>query len=266
MARIKCTMTTYSCPHCGRVLKQEGDTTLLWIFLMIFTMFIPLFWIIGNCILNAIFKYDSVELGSPFIICPRCGNKVKMGKKNEWGLLTKVEKLDWAFRNKMKVCYVLGGTSLFCLIIPLFGAWQSSHQTDRTIAIVMLIIAILSIGIIGFIYYLRNKTYCLDYIIVSESDYSLIQESWNRLHKIEPLLTETETIKISTTGEIIRPQIKNEQVIQKNNIIEINETNKEGNIIKKLNNENKNKIIETKIEEKTKNSNKKRIIIIKKKK
>lgn len=212
---MRYTVTTSSCPHCGKVLKRKSSFSILGLFLMFSTLFTAMFWVIGIIVLNDIFKYESVKLGSPFIICPRCGNKVITGEATEWGLLSKEDKRNWAFRNKMRLCYVLSGTVLFCLIIPLFGAWQSTHQSDRTVAIIMLMVAILSICIIGFILHLRKKSYNEEYITVSEGDYKLISESWKRLHKIEPLLYETESIKVSTTGKIVKPPIQKEQNIQK---------------------------------------------------
>lgn len=172
-----------------------------------------------------------------------------------------------ALGKKMRLCYVLSGTILFCLIIPLFGAWQSTHQSDRTIALVMLIIAILSICIIGFMFYLRKKSYNEEYITVSESDYYLIKESWKRLHKIEPLLSETESIKISTTGEFVKPPIQKEQNTPKSIDNKTKEAKKEDNLIKESINENKNQNLtnDNKTEQKSIDNNKKHVVIIRKK-
>ena len=267
MATIRYTVTTSSCSHCGYVLKRQSSFSILWFLLMICTCFTALFWVIGISILNAIFKYESVKLGSPFITCPRCGSKVITGEANEWGLLSREDKQNWAFRNKMRLCYVLSGTILFCLIIPLFGAWQSTHQSDRTIALVMLIVAILSVCIIGFMFYLRKKSYNEEYITVSESDYYLIKESWKRLYKIEPLLYETESIKISTTGKIVKPPIQKEQNTPKSIHNTTKETPKEDDLINKSINENKNQNLtnDNKNEQKSIDNNKKHVVIIRKK-
>lgn len=212
---IRYTVTTSSCPHCGKVLKRESDFSVLWLLLMVCTCFMALFWVIARAIINSIFKYEYVKMGSPYIECPGCGRKVNTGEAIEWGSLNKDYKRNWAFRNMMRICYTLGGTALFCIIIPLFGAWTSSHESDRTIALVLLFVAIFALAIIGYIYYKRKKSFEEKHIIVSETDYDLIKESWQRLKEINPELQETETIKISGTERLIYPPKKQNAEIAK---------------------------------------------------
>lgn len=205
---IRYTVTTSSCPHCGKVLKRESDFSVLWLLLMVCTCFMALSWVIARAIINSIFKYEYVKMGSPYIECPGCGRKVNTGEAIEWGSLNKDYKRNWAFRNMMRVCYTLGGAALFCIIIPLFGAWTSSHESDRTIALVLLFVAIFALAIIGYLYYKRKKSFEEKYITVSETDYDLIKESWQRLKEINPELQETEIIKISGTERLIHPPKK----------------------------------------------------------
>lgn len=212
---IRYTVTTSSCPHCGKVLKRESDFSVLWLLLMVCTCFMALFWVIARAIINSIFKYEYVKMGSPYIECPGCGRKVNTGEAIEWGSLNKDYKRNWAFRNMMRVCYTLGGAALFCIIIPLFGAWTSSHESDRTIALVLLFVAIFALAIIGYLYYKRKKSFEEKYITVSETDYDLIKESWQRLKEINPELQETEIIKISGTERLIHPPQKQNAEIAK---------------------------------------------------
>lgn len=213
---IRYTVTTSSCPHCGKVLKRESDFSVLWLLLMVCTCFMALFWVIARAIINSIFKYEYVKMGSPYIECPGCGRKVNTGEAVEWGSLNKDYKRNWAFRNMMRVCYTLGGAALFCIIIPLFAAcWTSSHESDRTIALVLLFVAIFALAIIGYLYYKRKKSFEEKYITVSETDYDLIKESWQRLKEINPELQETEIIKISGTERLIYPPKKQSVEIAK---------------------------------------------------
>lgn len=81
---IRYTVTTSSCPHCGHVLKREGYPigTLL---IVLFTGFLALLWYIAIPILNKIFDYESVKMGSPYIRCPHCNGVVKTDEAIEWG-------------------------------------------------------------------------------------------------------------------------------------------------------------------------------------
>ena len=204
---IRYTVTTSSCPHCGHVLKREGYPigTLL---LMVCTAFLALLWFIAIAILNKIFNYESVKVGSPYIRCPNCDNLVKTNEAFEWGSYKTEFKKNWAFRNWMRVCYAVGGLSLFSILMVI-GGLINGKPSDTTPNIVFTIILIFCLAIIGFAYYKRKQYMSDKFVTVSESDYELIKESWRRLKKFEPNEEETVTIKISGSGRIIRPQQSN---------------------------------------------------------
>ncbi|MFA6935854.1 MAG: hypothetical protein WCQ75_00765 [Bacilli bacterium] len=222
---IRYTVTTSSCPHCGHVLKRESDFSILWILLMLGTCFTALFWVIAIAILKSIFKYDGIKMGSPFIKCPNCNKTVKTGEAYEWGSINKEYKRNWAFRNWMRFAYFLGGLALLSLIVVI-GSAINGKPADTAPLVIFLIICIISVLSICGIYYKRKKNLEEDYITVSETDYDLIKESWTRLHNIEPLAYETETIKISGTEKIIKPKIPKEEPIKNSNEKEKIETKK----------------------------------------
>ena len=220
---IKYNVITSKCPHYAKVLKRQSDFSIWWFLLVIGTCFIALFWIIAKAIINAVFKYEYVKMGSPYINCPNCGMKVNMGESSEWGKLNKDKKKNWAFRNKMRACYVLGGLSLFSIIIPLFGFWTSSHSSDRTIAIVLLVVAIVSLFIVGFLYYERKKSLEEEFITVNVNDYDLIKESWRRLKETNPEIKEIETIYVPGIEKVIYPQKEEKKIVEKETKIVLKE-------------------------------------------
>lgn len=207
---IKYTVTTSRCPHCNYVLKYEGFP--IWrMLLVICTAFTALLWYLAISILNSIFNYESIKMGCPYIICPKCHKPVITNEAFEWSEFGQLRKKDWAFRNFMRVCYAFGGLALLSLLIVI-GGLISGKESDKTPTIIFAIILAICLFIVVFIYYKRKKLLEDDFITVSESDYELIKESWQRLREIDPNIEETEIIKISETGEIIKPQPRKDKI------------------------------------------------------
>ena len=256
---IRYTVTTSSCPHCGRVIKQTSDFSFAWLLLMIFTAFMALFWVIGIAIIRAVFKNEILKMGSPLIDCPHCGRKINTGEKTEWADFDTLQKKSWSYKTLIRLCYALSGTILFCIIIPLFGAWTSKHESDVIIAIVLLVIAIISLGIIGFIFYKWKKYLESEIIVVSQSNYDDIKESWKRVHQIAPLLVDNDTYMISETKQIIKPTTNAQKTI-----VEEKPKLENLSIFEEFSDDTQEEVIAEK--DKSTNSNKKHIITIKKNK
>ena len=147
---------------------------------------------------------------------------------------------------------------LFSIIIPLFGPWTSKHETDVIIAIVLLVIAIISLGMIGFIFYKWKKYLESEIIVVSQSNYDDIKESWRRVHQIAPLLVENDTYMISETKQIIKPTTNTQKTI-----VEEKPKIENLSIFKEFSDDTQEVMAE---KNKSTNSNKKHIITIKKNK
>lgn len=172
-----------SCPNCGKVLKTENE--LSYILLTIITAFTYLIWLWGASILEKIFKYNLVKMGSPIKPCPKCGVLVNMQDKKEWGELTLLQKKSWAFRRYLTISKVLTFFALLCAV-----------------CVVTIFFAPIFILPIYFIYCKWQKHLNSNEIIISSSDYALIEESCKRLQINNPI-TETSKLRIKETGEII---------------------------------------------------------------
>ncbi|MBE5750575.1 MAG: hypothetical protein E7346_06900 [Clostridiales bacterium] len=165
------------------MLKTENE--LSYILLTIITAFTYLIWLWGTSILEKIFKYDLVKMGSPIKPCPKCGVLVNMQDKKEWEELTLLQKKSWAFRRYLATSKVLTFFALLCAVF-----------------VVTIFFAPIFILPIYFIYRKWQKHLNSNEIIISISDYSLIEESCKRLQINNPI-TETSKIRIKETGEII---------------------------------------------------------------
>ena len=198
MARF--TYTVSSCPHCGKQLDNSAWKQLGFVFLILGTMFTAFCWIIGIVIINKIFDYEKFNIGKPYYNCPYCGNKIK-SENIEWIELNKQYKKVWTFRHLIKWCYALSGVVLFGLVVPLIsGMWS----TEQDVAQVFLIISIICAAIIAYIYY-RWKNYRETKIyVVTDNDYDTIKNSWIRSTKLNPKLTESDSIKIWGTDRTIK--------------------------------------------------------------
>lgn len=203
---IRYTVTTSSCPHCGHVLKREGYPIGI-LLLMICTAFLALLWYIAIPILNKIFNYESVKMGSPYIRCPHCNKLVRTNEAFEWGSFKTEYKKNWAFRNWMRTCYALGGLALFSLFIVIMSA-INNKPGDVPPIIIFSIILVICLAVIGFAFYKRKQYTNDNFITVSEADYEEIKASWRRLKSQESDAYEKDTIKISSTGKVIKPSIQ----------------------------------------------------------
>ncbi|MCQ2564755.1 MAG: hypothetical protein MJ152_02720 [Clostridia bacterium] len=199
------------CPHCKCVLERNGGGLEAFgiILLTVALVGIPICWFLAKFLLNALFNYEKVKMGNPCIECPSCHNLVRTNEFKEWGFLNAKQKRDWAFSNWMILVYICGILLIFGILFPLLiGLWSSTHNSDHVIAIVCSIAAGISFIIICAVLYLRKKRLAEEYITVNEEDYSMIKKSYSRLKSEDPNFIETDTIKISTTGQIIKPEGK----------------------------------------------------------
>ncbi|MDR1094506.1 MAG: hypothetical protein LBL66_10215 [Clostridiales bacterium] len=196
------------CPHCGWKIKDDLARKVGLFILISCTAFMAVAWFIAIAILRGIFKVDIVKIGSPYVNCAGCGKPVRIGGKEEWGMLSDGQKRSWSFRRRIRVCYTLGGFILVFILMPLIaGVWGSRNQGDRTAALILLIVAIIFVVIIAIIYYSWHLYKDSPNIIMSQSDYLIVNESTIRTNAYPYLDSENNLefppIKIRETGHII---------------------------------------------------------------
>ena len=188
MATIRYSVITYRCPCCGMVIKEYSTLPLWYVILMFGTVFMASSWLITTAILRAIFKSSEIKkLGSPYIVCKHCKKPILSGEKQEWTSFTAEQKKIWTFRWLFRSSYALGGLIPLLIIIPLlFGAWQSNHESDRSIAIILLIAAITIFAIICVIGCFWYKYKNFQQIVMTKRDYSLVLLSKARTNDNRP--------------------------------------------------------------------------------
>lgn len=198
------TKTTYMCPHCDKILKQNSDAWWPLAFFVLPLVFIGLILRGIKLLLDKIFYYDSIKIGDPYFKCVHCGKEIRSNGTFEWGELDSISKHNWAFRHLMRINYFFGIVILIALLL-LVGCLIDNNFSGNSLLEVSLILILISIVVLFIIYYLRNQSFRNGYVTLCQTDYDFIKNSWVRLHNRFPLITETETIKIWGKDKIIEP-------------------------------------------------------------
>ncbi len=74
MSKMKYTITTYSCPHCHKIIKRENTA-------FAFLLIIVIYWVIADAIMQILYKdYYPVKVGESTESCPHCNNPISTGK------------------------------------------------------------------------------------------------------------------------------------------------------------------------------------------
>lgn len=140
--RIKYTVTTSSCPHCGKLLKMENT---LW-YILLSILFLPIaiiyfvyIFVKGN--LESELTYVP-SVGNPFKKCPQCGAIVKINDKTPYEELLPEKKHIYDNRDSFNTCYI----SKTALIV--FGVTSllifSSGSLDFVVGCISIVVAIIS--------------------------------------------------------------------------------------------------------------------------
>ena len=196
---IRYTITNYSCPHCGKVFKTDSWAQLGYLLLIVGTAFLSLSWFLSIAIMRAIFgSSDMPSVGSPFRTCEHCGKKFLSYEHQEWDTLNKSSKKIWSYRNILRTLYAISGFVPLFLLGQFF--WGSNHETDRTTALVFLILAIIIISIISIAYYFWRKYQQANEITLTQSDFDIVKNSLQRTGN--DLNVENPPLKIKESGAV----------------------------------------------------------------
>ena len=153
---IRYTITNYSCPHCGKVFKTDSWAQLGYLLLIVGTAFLSLSWFLSIAIMRAMFgSSDMPSVGSPFRTCEHCGKKFLSYEHQEWNTLNTSSKKIWSYRFILRVLYALSGFVPLFLLSQFF--WGSNHESDRTIALIFLILAIVICLVLLTIHIINKK-------------------------------------------------------------------------------------------------------------
>ena len=104
--RIKYTVTTKSCPNCGKTLKMENTLVYLLLTIMFFSIAIIYgiyFW--GRASLEGKLAYIP-SVGNSFKICSKCGAKVRVKDKMLYEELSSAQRYIYENRTVFQICYI----------------------------------------------------------------------------------------------------------------------------------------------------------------
>lgn len=196
---IRYTITNYSCPHCGKVFKTDSWSQLGYLLLIVGTAFLSLSWFLSIAIMRAMFGSSNMpSIGSPFRTCEHCGKKFLSYEHQEWNTLNTSSKKIWSYRLILRFLYALSGFVPLFLLSQFF--WGSNHKSDRTIALVFLILAILIVLIIAIAYYFWRQYEQKNEIILNQADFDIVKESLKRTG--DDLNLENPPLKVKDIGVV----------------------------------------------------------------
>lgn len=175
---IKYTYYDYKCPHCGKTYK-----TTFWdlykVLIVPLTAGFALSWFLAIAIIRAVFgSSDMPNVGDASRICKNCGKRFMSYEHDEWQTLDKSSKKKWSYRLYLRVLYAIGGCIPILLLLQFL--WTSKYESDHTIALVLLIFAILFICIIVCGYYAWKKYEQTSEIVLSQDDFDTVMQSLRR--------------------------------------------------------------------------------------
>lgn len=139
MSKMKYTITTYSCPHCHKIIKRENTA-------FAFLLIIVIYWVIAHAIMKLLYKdYYIVKVGESTESCPHCNNPISTGKI-EYNRLNEDDKKNYDFRWYYRFSVFLGG---FIIQFILFQFLRIDGTTfSNELANIFLIISTILLGII----------------------------------------------------------------------------------------------------------------------
>lgn len=211
------TVTTYSCPHCKRVIKTDNQAawTFFWLLLFPIHLFITLPIVIARAIIVKITGIEETKIGSPYNSCKHCGLPIKNNERIEWNSLKDEYKKMWSFRWLFRTAYIISGLAIGMIFLTLLtGGWWSTHPSDIKTNTILWVISAIFVISTAIIIYLWTRYKALNHIIVTQGDYELIKESNERYKKSgEEHESSKMALKIFGTDQIVKPvTIKKEPV------------------------------------------------------
>lgn len=151
--RIKYTITTKSCPNCGKTLKMENTL----VYLLLAILFFPLaiiygiyFW--GRASLEGKLAYIP-SVGNPFKICSKCGAKVRVKDKMLYEELSLSQRYIYENRAVFQTCYITKAMAI------VFGLMSLLIFSDASLDFIVACISI-PLAIVSFIVFQISKKKC----------------------------------------------------------------------------------------------------------
>ena len=139
MSKMKYTITTYSCPHCHKIIKRENTA-------FAFLLIIVIYWVIADAIMQILYKdYYPVKVGESTESCPHCNNPISTGKI-EYNRLNEDDKKNYDFRWYYRFSVFLGGFIIQFILFQFLRIVGS--ESSKGLANIFLIISTILIGVI----------------------------------------------------------------------------------------------------------------------
>lgn len=151
--RINYTVTTTSCPNCGKTLKMENTLVYLLFAILLFPLAIIYgiyFW--GKASLEGKLAYIP-RVGNPFKICSKCGTKVRINDKKLYEELTQSQRYIYQNRVIFQTCYITKAMAI------VFGLTSLLIFSKASLDFIVACISI-PIAVISFLIFQISKNKC----------------------------------------------------------------------------------------------------------
>lgn len=151
--RINYTITTKSCPNCGKTLKMENTL----VYLLLAILFFPLaivygiyFW--GRASLEGKLAYIP-SVGNPFKMCSKCGAKVRVKDKMLYEELSPSQRYIYENRAVFQTCYITKAMAI------VFGLMSLLIFSDASLDFIVACISI-PLAVVSFVVFQISKKKC----------------------------------------------------------------------------------------------------------
>ena len=151
--RINYTVTTTSCPNCGKTLKMENTLVYLLLAIMLFPLAIIYgiyFW--GRACLEGKLAYIP-SVGNPFKICSKCGAKVRINDKKLYEELSPAQRYIYENRIVFQTCYITKAMAI------VFGLMSLLIFSDASLDFIVACISI-PLAAVSFVVFQTSKKKC----------------------------------------------------------------------------------------------------------
>ena len=151
--RIKYTITTTSCPNCGRTLKMENTLVYLFLTILLFPLaIIYVIYLFGRTSLESKLAYIP-HVGNPFKKCPQCGTRVRINDKKSYEELSPAQRYIYQNRAIFQTCYITKAMAI------VFGLTSLLIFSDTSLNFIVVCISI-PMAVVSFCIFQISKKKC----------------------------------------------------------------------------------------------------------
>ena len=151
--RIRYTITTTSCPNCGRTLKMENTLVDLFLTILLFPLaIIYVIYFFGRTSLEGKLAYIP-HVGNPFKKCPQCGTRVKINDKKSYEELSPAQRYIYQNRAIFQTCYITKAMAI------VFGLTSLLIFSDTSLDFIVACISI-PMAVVSFCIFQISKKKC----------------------------------------------------------------------------------------------------------